>query len=129
VLRKLTLSSFKLPKVTATRTTMLHNIVRYLVPQPAKSSDKQLARTQTFVLCSGFSNSVLENWFKGGIYRCFIGSCRVNWQCYCVNFAPHEAEAMNKNLTHLVKKDGDFTAAARNLFREDFTKKAMDELD
>ena len=51
-LRRKTRSAFKFPKVEATRTPRVDQVIRSLAPQSAKTSDRELARLQTFVLDS-----------------------------------------------------------------------------
>lgn len=51
-LKRKTRSAFKFPKVEATRTPRVDQVIRSLAPQSAKTSDRELARLQTFVLDS-----------------------------------------------------------------------------
>ena len=48
--RKHTRNWYNLPKVDATRTLKLDPVIKTLAPQQARSSDKELARIQTFLL-------------------------------------------------------------------------------
>lgn len=49
-LRKRTQSRYKLPKVEATRTPRLDHVLKTLAPQAARTTDRELARIQSFVL-------------------------------------------------------------------------------
>ena len=51
-LRRRTRSAFRFPKVAATRTPKVDQVIKSLVPQSTKTTDKELSRLQTFVLDS-----------------------------------------------------------------------------
>jgi hypothetical protein len=134
--RKRTRSRFKLPKVVATRTPRLDHVMRSLVPQTAKSADKELARIQTFVLDSlAPITSLLESWrdcSKEEVRDASLAAAELigNANARISRLRREKLVAsMNKDLTPLVKEDGEFTAAAPDLFRADFTKRAKDHLD
>uniref|UniRef100_A0A1X7T0W2 Uncharacterized protein n=2 Tax=Amphimedon queenslandica TaxID=400682 RepID=A0A1X7T0W2_AMPQE len=51
-LRKRTRGAYKLPRVEATRTPRVDQVIKTLASQSAKMADRELARLQTFVLDS-----------------------------------------------------------------------------
>jgi hypothetical protein len=133
--RKRTWSRFKLAKVAATRTPRLDHVIRSLVPQSAKSADKKLARIQTFVLDSlAPVTSLLENWeeaSKDEVRDASLAATKLigNANARISRLRREKLVAsMNKNLTPLVKEDGDFTGTVRDLFGADFIKRAKDQV-
>ena len=134
--RKSTRVRYKLPRVPPTRTPKVDHVMRALAPPAATSTDRDLARIQTFVLDSlAPVTSLLERAermsvedikdaaFTAGM---LIGNANVH-----ISQLRREKyiTTTNKNLTPLIKESADFAAVAPNLFGSDFSKRAKEHLE
>ena len=138
-LRRKTWSAFKFPKVEATRTPRVDQVIRSLAPQSAKASDRELARLQTFVLDSMAPLSALMELLSHDTDRVSIEDIRnatltatelIGNASAQISHLRREKlmQSINKNLLPLVKEDGAFLEAPPNLFGPDFSKRAKDHL-
>lgn len=139
-LRTKTRSAFKFPKVEATRTPRFDQVIRSLAPQSAKTSDRELARLQTFVLDSMAPLSALMELLSHDTDWVSIEDVRnatltatelIGNASAQISHLRREKlmQSINKNLLPLVKEDGAFLEAPPNLFGPDFSKRAKDHLD
>ena len=134
--RKRTRGHYKLPKVDATRTPRVDNVMQALAQTPAKSADKELARLQTFVLDSlAPVSSILENVGKMTVQEVYDAASSAaslvrNASARISRLRREKfAASINKSLVLLVKEDKDFAEVAPNLFGVDFAKRAKEHLN
>ena len=139
-LRRKTRSVYKFPKVPATRTPKVDQVIKSLASQSAKSTDRELARLQTFVLDSMAPLSSLMEMISHGADKVSIEDIKIATSTATELIGNTSAQisrlrrekliqSINKNLLPLVKEDGDFLEAPPNLFGADFSKRAKDHLD
>ena len=139
-LRRKTQSAFKFPKVEATRTPRVDQVIRSLAPQSARTSDRELARLQTFVLDSMAPLSDLMEMISHDTDRVSIEDIKnapltatelIGYTSAQISHLRREKlmHSINKNLIPLVKEDGAFLEAPPNLFGPDFSKRAKDHFD
>ena len=132
-LRRRTQSVYKFPRVKATRTPKLDQVIISLASQSTKTADGELSRIQTFVLDSiAPVSSLLEQIFQDSdrlsIDDVKLAACNASAQISKLR-REKMVSSINKNLLPLVKEDGDFLNVAPNLFRPDFFKRAKEHLD
>ena len=115
-------------------------IIRSLAPQSATTSDRELARLQTFILDSMAPLSALMEMISHDTDRVSIEDIRnatltatelIGNASAQISHLRREKlmHSINKDLIPLVKEDGAFLEAPPNLFGPDFSKRAKDHLD
>ena len=138
-LRRRTRSVYKFPRVEATRTPKVDQVIKSLASQSAKSADRELARIQTFVLDSFAPVSSLLEQVSHESDRVSIEDVKLaaltaaeligNASAQISRLRREKMVTSINNLLPLVKEDGDFLDVAPNLFGPDISKWAKDHLD
>ena len=135
-----TRSAFRFPKVAATRTPNLDQVIKSLVPQSTKTTDKELSRLQTFVLDSMAPLATLMEQVSHHSDEVSIEDVKAATSTATEligNASAHISRlrreklvsSINKSLLPLVQEDGAFLEVAPNLFGPDFSRRAKDHLD
>ena len=134
-----TRSVHKFPRVEATRTPKVDQVIKSLASQSAKSADRELARIQTFVLDSFAPVSSLLEQVSHESDRVSIEDVKLaalmaaeligNASAQISRLRREKMVTSINNLLPLVKDDGDFLDVAPNLFGPDISKRAKDHLD
>ena len=133
---KRTRNRYNLPKVDMTRTPKFDPVIKTLAPQQARSTDKELARIQTFLLDTmALISAILESANEMAVEDVRETSITASALIGNAN-AKHShlrreklVTAINKNLTPLVQDDLEFAEVVPNLFGPDFSKRAKEYLD
>ena len=130
---------FPLPQVAATRTPQLDSFIKLEVPQLVKTSDKEWARLQTFVLDAlAPLTSLLEADAKGETisHDQALEATKAATQLIGNASAQISHTRRSKVLTHLNKsllplleEDTNFEDVAPSLFRPEFVRKSKDLMD
>ena len=134
-----TRSRFGLPKVAATRTPQLDPFMKTEVNSATKSTDKELARIQTFVLDSlAPLTSILECDNQGGSLSHEEVIIAVKTAVQLIGNTNAQISRLqrekvtcniNKGLLPLVKEEDNFKEAAPLLFGPDFAKKSKEYIE
>lgn len=139
-LRRRTRSAFRFPKVAATRTPKVDQVIKSLVPQSIKTTDKELSRLQTFVLDSMAPLAALMEQVSHHSDEVSIEDVKAatltateligNASAHISRLRREKlVSSINKSLLPLAQEDGAFLEVAPNLFGPDFSKRAKDHLD
>ena len=139
-LRRRTRSAFRFPKVAATRTPKVDEVIKSLVPQSIKTANKELARLQTFILDSmaplaalmeqishhGDEVSIIDVKAATLTATELIGNASAH-----ISHLRREklVSSINRTLLPLAQDDGAFLEVAPNLFGPDFSRWAKEHLD
>ena len=127
--------NYYLPQVAATRTPQLDNYLKLEISQQAKTTDKELAKIQTFVLDSLATLSHLGIGCAGPWNhpcRSYIyseGHHRANWQCQCHLRRSKIISQLNKSFIPLIKEDSNFEDVAPSLFGPEFAHKSKEHVE
>ena len=133
---KHTRNNFKLPKVSATRTPGLNDLIKAETHQTVKSLNKDLARIQSFVLdalaplttlVEGDDSVTPEDLHLASTYAIqLLGNS--NARISCLRWEKI-VTSIKKSLLPLVKEDSSYFDVSPDLFGADFAKRCKDFLD
>ena len=130
--RLATRRQFPLPKVPATRTPKLDQVIRGEVSSSVKTGDKELAKIQTYLLDAVAPLTSVLECAKEDTSAAVSAALQLlgNANAKLSNLRREKVvNDLNKSLLPLINADEDFTEAAPLLFGKEFVKRSKEHLE